>query len=311
MKILVTGGAGFIGSHVCEELLHSYPTAQVTILDNLSVGQAANVSPQFKLVQMDIRSAEIPAFLVREQFDGIIHLAAQTMVPDSLKNPRFDAEENVMGLVNVLEAAKDSGVKSMVFSSSAAIYGDNTSLPLLESEVPCPTSFYGLTKTTAEEYFRLYQKLYNMNMTVLRFANVYGERQGMSGEGGVISIFAKKLVQGEAIQVFGDGQQTRDFVYVKDIAKALCLALSHHGLGLFNVSTGQEVSLNKLITTFAQTLGVEPKVEYLPPRAGDIYRSVLSNQAIGAELGLTEFTPLEKGLAQTCAYFKEIYNKTI
>lgn len=305
MKILVTGGAGFIGSHVCETLQANYPQAEVTVLDNLTTGRAENIPNGIKFVAMDIRSNELSAFMLEEKFTGVIHLAAQTMVPASLEDPSFDADENIMGLINVLEAARKSGVESVVFSSSAAIYGDNTNLPLEETQPPRPTSFYGLTKATTEEYLRLYHALYGLNTTVLRFANVYGERQGMQGEGGVISIFAKKLVKGETIEVFGDGTQTRDFVYVKDIAKALCLALTHQGFAIFNVSTGKEVSLNELIKTFAHILQVVPQVEYKEARVGDIYRSVLANQRIGQGLGQTSFTPLAKGLTETCAYFKK------
>jgi len=304
MKILVTGGAGFIGSHVCEELQKNYAEAEVTVLDNLSTGSKENVPPSFKLVQMDMRSPELLAFFAANKFTKVIHLAAQTLVPTSLKDPALDADLNVMGLINVLEAARRTGVSSVIFSSSAAVYGDNAHLPLRETERLLPTSFYGLTKAVAEEYLRLYHDLYGLNTTVLRFANVYGERQGMSGEGGVISIFAKKLAQGEKIEVFGDGNQTRDFVYVKDIAKALCLGLSHEGYGIFNVSTGQEVSLNKLIEVFEKVMKKKPHVEYLKVRPGDIYRSVLSNVAIGKALGFTQFTPLEVGLKATCGFFE-------
>ena len=304
MKILVTGGAGFIGSHVCEELQKNYAGAEVMVLDNLATGSKENVPACFKLVQMDMRSPELTAFFAENKFNKVIHLAAQTLVPTSLKDPALDADLNVLGLINVLEAARQTGVSSVIFSSSAAVYGDNAHLPLRETERLLPTSFYGLTKAVAEEYLRLYHDLYGLNTTVLRFANVYGERQGMAGEGGVISIFAKKLANDEKIEVYGDGNQTRDFVYVKDIAKALCLALDHQGYGIFNVSTGEEVSLNTLIEVFEKVMKKKPQVEYLKVRTGDIYRSVLSNVAIGKALGLTQFTPLEVGLKATCEFFE-------
>ena len=304
MKILVTGGAGFIGSHVCEELQKNYSHAEVVVLDNLTAGRRENVPDTFKLVEMDIRSPELLDFFQAQRFTHVIHLAAQTMVPVSLKDPGLDAQLNVLGLINVLEAARKTGVQALIFSSSAAVYGDNTNLPLLETEKLVPTSFYGLTKAVAEEYFRLYHDLYGLNTTVLRFANVYGERQGMTGEGGVISIFAQKLAKGEKITVFGDGKQTRDFVYVKDIAKALCLGMEQQGFGIFNVSTGKETSLNELIATLGKVMQKEPRVEYTTPRTGDIYRSVLSNVAISKILHLRSFTSLEEGLRATCRFFK-------
>jgi UDP-glucose 4-epimerase len=304
MKILVTGGAGFIGSHVCEELQKNYPQAEVVVLDTLVTGARSNVPQAFKLVELDIRSKELLAFFQAQKFSHVIHLAAQTLVPTSLKDPSLDADLNVMGLINVLEAARKTGVTSVIFSSSAAVYGDNDHLPLLESEKLVPTSFYGLTKAVSEEYLRIYHELYGLNTTVLRFANVYGERQGMAGEGGVISIFAKALAKEEKITVFGDGKQTRDFVYVKDIARALCLGMEHKGYGIFNVSTGQETSLNELISTFQDILQKKPIVEYQKSRTGDIYRSVLSNVAIGQALGLKKFTALKEGLTATCRFFK-------
>jgi UDP-glucose 4-epimerase len=304
MKILVTGGAGFIGSHVCEELQKNYPQAEVVVLDTLVTGARSNVPQAFKLVELDIRSKELLAFFQAQKFSHVIHLAAQTLVPTSLKDPSLDADLNVMGLINVLEAARKTSVTSVIFSSSAAVYGDNDHLPLLESEKLVPTSFYGLTKAVSEEYLRIYHELYGLNTTVLRFANVYGERQGMAGEGGVISIFAKALAKEEKITVFGDGKQTRDFVYVKDIARALCLGMEHKGYGIFNVSTGQETSLNELISTFQDILQKKPIVEYQKSRTGDIYRSVLSNVAIGQALGLKKFTALKEGLTATCRFFK-------
>ncbi len=305
MKILLTGGAGFIGSHVCEELLLHHASTEVVVLDNFFTGRRENVPSQFRICEMDMRSSQLLPFLQKEKFDSIIHLAAQTMVPASIEDPLFDADLNIMGLLNVLEGARKTGVKSIVFSSSAAVYGDNTNLPLRETEIPRPGSFYGLTKATTESYLKLYHELYGLHTTVLRFANVYGERQGLTGEGGVISIFAKHLSQGLPLTVFGDGTQTRDFVYVKDIAKALCLAVAHEGFGIFNVSTGQEISLNKLISIFHNIFKVEPRVNYEKVRPGDIYRSVLSNKAIGEGLGLTAFTSLEDGLARTSIYFQK------
>ena len=202
-----------------------------------------------------------------------------------------------------MEAARLNGVKSVVFSSSAAVYGNSINLPLKENETLVPTSFYGITKMTTEHYLRVYHELYGINTTVLRFANVYGERQGIGGEGGVVCIFSQKISENQNIDVFGDGEQTRDFVYVKDIAKAICGAIEHKGFGIYNVSTNTEVSVNELIGAFEKVSGKKIQVNYLPARTGDIYRSVLSNKALKTEFKIDAFTSLEEGLNNTYNYF--------
>ncbi len=305
-NILVTGGAGFIGSHIVPCLLqHGY--TQVTVLDNLSTGLRQHVPDGVELIQMDMRSPELFPFMEERHFTDVIHLAAQTMVPFSMVHPEQDCSQNVAGLVHVLEGCRLSGVSRILFSSSAAIYGDNQNLPLKETEQPAPTSFYGLTKTIGEAYIHMYCQSYGFSGVIFRFANVYGPRQGESGEGGVISIFAKKLAKGLPVTIFGDGSQTRDFVYVGDIAEAMCHGLEFTGIGTFNVSTNQEVSLNQLVRSLEKVSGTKMQVQYGPKRAGDIYASVLSHQAICQQLGMTEFTDLDTGLAKTLAYFRQVY----
>jgi len=303
MKILITGGAGFIGSHVLEHLQKYYPQEKIFVLDNLSSGNRAYVPASVELIEEDIRSKAVRSIFAHYNFDAVIHLAAQTMVPYSITHPAEDADINVAGLINVLEASKDTKVKSVVFSSSAAVYGDNTNLPLQETEKLKPTSFYGITKMATEHYLRIYHDLFGINATVLRFANVYGERQGMTGEGGVISIFVKKIAKGEPLEIFGSGEQTRDFIYVKDIACALCLAVRHQGFGIFNVSTQQEVSINTLINILEKLAACQAIIKHLPPRNGDIFRSVLANSALKEKLKMQDFTSLDKGLANTYHYF--------
>lgn len=307
-NILVTGGAGFIGSHLVPALLDHGYTA-VTVLDNLSSGSAAHVPEGVELVRMDVRSKDLFSFMEGHHFTDVIHLAAQTMVPYSMAHPEEDGSRNVGGLLHVLEGCRLTGVSRILFSSSAAIYGDNTNLPLKESELPRPSSFYGLTKAMGEAYIRMYCRVYGMNGVIFRFANVYGPRQGESGEGGVISIFAKKMAQGEPVTVFGDGNQTRDFVYVGDIAEAMCYGLSYSGCGTFNVSTNQEVSLNGLIACMEQVFGQKLQVKHGPCRPGDIYASVLSHEALKSQLGMTRFTDLYSGLRKTLPYFLEKYGK--
>ena len=302
MKILVTGGAGFIGSHVLERLARDKGNT-ITVLDNLDSGIAENIPSGVAFIREDIRSSKIINIFQENTFDVVIHLAAQTMVPYSIAHPNEDADINLIGLINVLEAARLNCVKSVVFSSSAAVYGNSINLPLKENETLVPTSFYGITKMTTEHYLRVYHELYGINTTVLRFANVYGERQGIGGEGGVVCIFSQKISENQSIDVFGDGEQTRDFVYVKDIAKAICGAIEHKGFGIYNVSTNTEVSVNELIGVFEKVSGKKIQVNYLPARTGDIYRSVLSNKALKTEFKIDAFTSLEEGLNNTYNYF--------
>ena len=302
-KILVTGGAGFIGSHVVPALLEQ-GDCEVTVLDNLSTGKRAYVPKEVPFHLLDIRSRELEEFLLRERFQTVIHLAAQTLVPYSMEHPEADEDLNVAGLVHLLEGCRKSGVEQIIFSSSAAIYGDNQHLPLTETEVPAPTSFYGLSKTVGESYIRLYSQVSGLHHVIFRFANVYGERQGETGEGGVISIFARKIAHKEPVTIFGDGNQTRDFVYAGDIARAMCLAVDYAGNATLNVSTNQEVSLNQLIGVLEKGLGHRMEVQYGPVRPGDIYASVLSHKALKETLGMQEYTDLEAGLRKTMAYFQ-------
>lgn len=227
MKILVTGGAGFIGSHLVRKLISL--KHDITVIDNLSMGTLEHLPTEgYIFWHMDVREISIRKKIEKAHFDAIVHLAAQTMVDSSIQDPYFDANENVMGTVNVLEAARKSGVSRVIFASTAAVYGDKEEafLPLQEDLPLKPLSFYGLTKLTIERYLELYHMLYGMNYVILRFANVYGERQGDTGEGGVISIFAKRIAEDKDLTIFGDGGQTRDFIYAGDIAAGIVQALS-------------------------------------------------------------------------------------
>ena len=230
------------------------------------------------------------------------------MVDASIRDPRFDAEENVMGLLNVLEAARLSGVRRVLLASTAASYGDvqESSLPVREEEALQPLSFYGLTKVFGEHYLDLYHQLYGLDYVVLRFANVYGERQGDSGEGGVISIFAKRIAQGQDITIFGDGLQTRDFVYAGDIAAGLRQALVTEQVNtVYNLSTQTETSLNELVEILKDVSGRELQVKHGPVREGDIYRSMLCNEKAVNVLGWQPRVSLTEGLRRTYEYFSK------
>ena len=310
MKILVTGGAGFIGSHLLQ-LLQGQQGVEVVVYDNLSSGRREHVPKAIRLVEGDVRNAEgLANLFASEGFDSVVHLAAQTMVPYSLSHPEEDCQINLLGLINILECCRKYTVKHIVFSSSAAVYGDNLNIPLHEEEKPMPTSAYGITKMASEHYLRMYHDLYGLNTTVLRFANVYGERQGAGGEGGVVSIFCKLLAAGQGVTVFGNGEQTRDFVYAGDIAEALWRGSQLEGHHVINISTQKETSVNQLLAAFKQAVGREFPVQYAPIREGDIFRSVLANGRCVELLGFCPAMNLQEGVARTYAdYLQKIGDK--
>ena len=304
MEILITGGAGFIGSHILAQL-QERRDMDVVVFDNLSSGSKEHVPAGMELVEGDVcDEAAVDALFADHHFDAVIHLAAQTMVPTSVEQPVLDCRINLEGVLHVLEACRIHGTGHILFSSSAAVYGDNLHIPLKETERLVPTSPYGITKMTTEHYLRVYYELYGMDATVFRFANVYGERQGEKGEGGVVSIFCKLLSQRQGITVFGDGNQTRDFVYAGDIAQAIIRALPLKGCHTMNVSTGQETSINDLIRSFEKAVGYTVPVQYTAPRTGDILRSVLSNEALKRDLGFVPAMDLEEGIRRTYDWYR-------
>lgn len=308
MNILITGGAGFIGSHLVRQLLTL--NHEVTVLDNLSTGVRQHLPKGgFTFWELDDRTSEARDCIMAGHFDAIVHLAGQTMVDASIRDPHFDASENVMGTVNVLEAARLSGVKRVIFASTAAAYGDveETLLPLREDLPLEPLSFYGLTKVMVEHYLALYHALYGLDYVVLRFANVYGERQGDKGEGGVISIFAKRVAHGDQLTIFGDGSQTRDFIYAGDIANGIVHALTtKYANTAYNLSTQAETSLNDLVTIFGKAVGQELHSVHQSAREGDIYRSMLANEKAGKFMEWKPKVSLEEGLRRTVRYFATI-----
>ncbi|HMM20289.1 MAG TPA: NAD-dependent epimerase/dehydratase family protein [Selenomonadales bacterium] len=298
MKVLVTGGAGFIGSHIVDKLLAH--DCQVAVVDDLSTGRKELVNPKAAFFQLDVAGADLTGLFAAEKFDYVIHQAAQTAVPRSLATPDFDCRVNVWGTVRLLEACRQTGVKRIVFASSAAVYGNNAAVPLTEDACAGPQSFYGLSKLTVERYLSLYRELFGLEYVILRYANVYGERQGDAGEGGVISIFARRIAGGRPIQIFGDGGQTRDFVYVRDVAAANYQALgTDHPDRVYNISTCTETSIRELAALLGSVAGREVEREYLDARAGDIYRSSLDNHAACELLNWRPTTALEDGLAAT------------
>ena len=304
MNILVTGGAGFIGSHLVRRLLAK--GEKVTALDNLSTGLAENLPPEAEFIEMDILDERLKKVVAAGAFDAIVHLAAQTMVDISVKDPLFDARENLLGTVHVLEAARAANVKRIVFASTAAAYGDvkEDDLPVREAQPTEPMSFYGLSKLSVEKYLAMYHQLYGLEYVVLRFANVYGERQGDGGEGGVISIFAKAVAEGRDITIYGDGEQTRDFVYAGDIAEGILAALRTEEVNAaYNLSTQTETSLRELVSLLSEICGREIVPKYGAEREGDIYKSMLSNSRARRGLDWQPATTLAEGLRRTYEYF--------
>ncbi|HYW92536.1 MAG TPA: NAD-dependent epimerase/dehydratase family protein [Gammaproteobacteria bacterium] len=295
--VLVTGGAGFIGSHTVEELLDR--GWKVRVLDNLSTGKTDNLAindPALDLVETDVTCAGSVASAMRG-VDACLHLAAQVSVAASLEDPPRSASENILGFVNVLEAARANGVRRVVCASSAAVYGEPSDLPLTEEAALRPTSPYGLEKVVNEQYAALYGRLYGMVVMALRYFNVYGPRQDpASPYAGVISRFVERMSHGETVSIFGDGRQTRDFVYVKDVARANVAALEYGGDGVLNVASGREVNLLSLAELIGEILGTEPRLEFLPERTGDIRHSCGAPTRIHEALSIRADRSLRSGL---------------
>lgn len=306
MNILVTGGAGFIGSHIVEALVDA--GHDVTVLDNLRSGNPSFLPEGVPLVRGDVRNPHMIELFRHVTFDAVYHEAAQTQVPLSMEQPRYDADENVMGLVNVLEFCRKTGVKKVIFSSSAAVYGDVACVPVTEEVQPNPTSFYGLTKWMSERYLSLYRNAYGLDYTVLRYSNVYGPRQGNTGEGGVIYTFSRAMYEKKPLTIFGDGTQTRDFIYVKDVAAANVAALTKGGDDVFNISSGKETSIGDVLSIMRHNSHQPLGVTYTEPRKGDIYRSALENSKGCHGLEWKPRVAFEDGIGQTLAYVKATYS---
>lgn len=306
MKILVTGGAGFIGSHLVRHLLAE--GAQVVVIDDLSTGLKQNlpIDDRLTFIEADVDSDIMEDTVLQGDFDAVVHLAAQTMVNISIDDPLNDAKLNITNTVRLLEAVRKAKVKRFVFASTAAAYGNVTEadLPVRESRTLKPMSFYGLSKVTVEQYLQMYHQCFGLEYVVLRFANVYGERQGDGGEGGVISIFAKRIANGQSITIFGDGEQTRDFIYAGDIADGIIKALHTDKPNVtYNLSTQTETSLRQLVNILSEVSGTVIKPKYGPERAGDIYKSMLSNERAKIGLGWADKTDLAEGLRRTYGHF--------
>lgn len=297
-KVIVTGGAGFIGSHVVEALLQE--NYDVSVIDNFSSGHPENIAGL--PVHMYIGDVTDPGIINLVQSikpDFLIHLAAQISVAQSVADPLFDEQTNVKGSLNMIQAARLIGLRKIIFSSSAAVYGNPRELPVTEEHPTDPESPYGLTKLTVENYLRLFHKFYGVPYGILRFSNVYGPRQDAAGEGGVVSIFADRIRKGTEPTIYGDGKQTRDFIYVKDVASAVVHALKPKKSFCVNVSSCSSVTINELFRIMKRVSNSDLGVIYGPVRKGDIRDSILSNEAAKRILGWEPKEELAEGLRRT------------
>jgi UDP-glucose 4-epimerase len=303
VKVLVTGGAGFIGSHVTDVFLDG--GHEVWALDDLSSGRRENLRPEARLVVADIRSPEAARLLESGGFEVMCHLAAQMDVRRSVTDPRFDADVNVGGFLNLLEAARKSGVRKVVFSSTGgAIYGEQDVYPAPETHPTRPVSPYGVSKASGELYLGYYRAQYGLRSVALRYANVYGPRQNPHGEAGVVAIFSERLLRGETCIVNGTGQQTRDFVYGHDVARANLLAATGDVEGPINVGTGIETDVNRLYALLADAAGTARPAKHAPAKPGEQMRSSVDPSRAAEVLGWRPTVVLEEGLRRTVDWFR-------
>ncbi|MFC4737833.1 NAD-dependent epimerase/dehydratase family protein [Bacillus daqingensis] len=302
--IFMTGGAGFIGSHVAERLLARGD--RVVVYDNFTTGSAANIPAGAEAVEGDIRDkAAVQQAIAESKPDGIIHLAAQSKVGPSLEQPDMDLEINILGTVHLLESAKANGVPRFISASSAAVYGHAEKLPIDETSATEPLSPYGTSKLAAEQYIQSYARLYPIRTAALRFANVYGPRQTVETEAGVITIFCEALLAGKQPLIQGDGEQTRDFVYVEDVAEAVITAFDHDDVsGVYNVSSETQTSINELLQELSHAANREFNPQYGAPRTGDIRHSYLSSEKLRQTAGWKPEVALAVGLQRTMDYYK-------
>ncbi|WP_102275135.1 NAD-dependent epimerase/dehydratase family protein [Cytobacillus massiliigabonensis] len=300
MKVLITGGYGFIGSFVSEKFYRE--GHEVHILDNLSTGKKSNVQFRHRSYLLNIEDEQCEEVFRTNKFDVVIHLAAQVDVEKSIQSPASDSKVNVLGLINILQLAGKYKVSKFVFASSAAVYGNNEEIPLNEESACEPFSPYGINKKLGEYYCRKWNEMYQLDTTCFRFSNVYGPKQGNEGEGGVISIFANKILNREELMVYGDGTQTRDFIYVEDVAEAIYRSVMSDVSGLMNLSTNTETSINQLVQYYGELADL-PEIVYKPARSGDIKNSRLDNLKIKQEVDWSPKYSLEEGLKRTFDWF--------
>ncbi|AFM01434.1 nucleoside-diphosphate-sugar epimerase [Desulfitobacterium dehalogenans ATCC 51507] len=302
MKVLVTGGAGFIGSHLVESLVCQ--GIEVSIIDNLVSGQSCMSHPLVAFHHMDICSRDAKAVIIREKPDVVFHLAAQTDVRKSLQDPQYDAKVNICGTINLLEACREAKVRKLIFTSTSAVYGDLHKEPISEEDPVAPISYYGLSKWAAESYILLFHQLYGISYTILRFSNVYGPGQIAKGEGGVVAVFLDHIHAKKTLNIHGDGAQTRDFVYVKDVVRAIQAAVERGDQEIIQVSSSGKTSVNQLVSMLSRIHGSAFEIIHTPANQGDVKHSCLDNRKAYELLQWQPLIDLPDGLATTYAYSK-------
>ncbi|MFA7419137.1 MAG: NAD-dependent epimerase/dehydratase family protein [Melioribacteraceae bacterium] len=305
-KVVVTGGAGFIGSHIVEHWINA--GAEVHIIDNLRSGFLSNVQLFAQAIFHEISITEREkVFNVLENADYVHHLAAMISVPESVDKPQECVEINVNGLLNVLDACEEHGVKKIVLSSSAAIYGENPESPKRTDMRPQPKSPYGITKLDGEYYLQMYNEQFGLGAVSLRYFNVFGPRQDPKSQyAAAVPIFIEKAMSNEAITIYGDGEQTRDFIFVKDVVKANVLAVTTENVnGIFNVALGKATSINQIAKSVIDLIGSKSEIIYQPERKGDIKHSLASVEETNKAFSFTPEFSLEIGMSETVAFFRK------
>lgn len=300
MKAIVTGGAGFIGSHLVEELILN--GADVHVLDNMISGHKEYIHPNAIIHTEDICSEASVQIIASEKPDVVFHLAAQADVCRSIIEPQYDADVNINGTINILRACHESSVSKLIFSSTSGVYGNLQRELISEDDPTEPISYYGLSKLTAESYIRLFHQLYGLPYTILRYGNVYGPRQTAKGEGGVVAVFLEKLKKGIPLSIHGDGEQTRDFIYVKDVVHANIASVNRGNQETIQVSTAQKTSVNQLLEMLTQIHGSKVSTFHSAARKGDIKHSCLDNRKARQSLNWHPKTDIFKGLSETYSF---------
>jgi UDP-glucose 4-epimerase len=303
MKILVTGGAGFIGSHIVDAYLER--GHEVVVVDDLSSGRKQNLNPKAQFYELKIQDTKVGELFAKHRFDVVNHHAAQMDVRRSVADPMFDAQTNVLGMLNLLQNCVQHGVNKFIFASTGgAIYGEQDYFPADENHPTWPISPYGITKLTGEKYLFYYKQVFNLQHIIFRYANVYGPRQNPHGEAGVVAIFSERLLSGGQPIINGDGRQTRDYVYVGDLVCANLMALDYDKSDVFNIGTGKETDVNELFHLIKKAAGSQAEEVHGPAKAGEQLRSCLSYEKAERILGWKPEVDLKQGLQMTVEFFK-------